>query len=56
MSQNHSDFGPAWYDAELARLQDQRCKCAETWTHPTDVLLAIGFVVVMTAIFVGWFG
>jgi hypothetical protein len=56
MSQNHSEFRPAWYEDELARLQDQRCDCAETWAHPMDVLLAIAFVLVLTAVFVGWFG
>jgi hypothetical protein len=55
MSQNHTDFRPAWYQAEMDRIADQRCKCAETWTHPTDVLFLIAFVAVMTAIFVGWF-
>jgi hypothetical protein len=55
MSQNHTEFRPAWYDAELARLQDQRCDCAETWTHPTDVLIAIAAVVVVTLLFLGAF-
>lgn len=55
MSQNHTEFRPAWYDQEMARLQDQRCECAETWTHPVDVLLAVAFVVVLTLLFVGVF-
>ena len=55
MSQNHAQFRPAWYDAELARLQDQRCECAETWAHPVDVLLAVAFVIVLTLLFVGAF-
>lgn len=55
MSQNHAQFRPAWYDAELARLHDQRCECAETWSHPTDVLLAAAFVIVLTLLFVGVF-
>ena len=55
MSQNHAEFRPAWYQAEMDRLQDQRCECAETWAHPVDVLLAVAFVAVLTLLFVGAF-
>lgn len=52
MSQNHSEFRPAWYQAEMDRLQDQRCECAETWKHPMDIVFAIAFVLLLTAIFI----
>jgi hypothetical protein len=57
MSQNHSEFRPAWYDAELERLAAlEEHPHGRTWSHPTDLLFLIAFVVIGTAIFVGWFG
>jgi hypothetical protein len=57
MSQNHSEFRPAWYEDELERLASlEEHPHGRTWSHPTDVLFLIAFVALMTAIFVGWFG
>ena len=50
--QDHTQFRPAWYEAEMARLQDQKCDCAETWKHPMDIVFAIAFVLLLTAIFI----
>ena len=57
MKQDFTDFRPAWYDAELARLESlEERPQGKTWGHPTDVLLIIGLVIVLTCLFVGVFG
>ncbi len=56
MKQDFTDFRPAWYEAELARLESlEERPQGKTWGHPTDLLFLIAFVVIGTAIFVGWF-
>lgn len=56
MKQDFTDFRPAWYDAELARLESlEERPQGKTWGHPTDVLFAIGLVIVLTCLFVGVF-
>jgi hypothetical protein len=52
-----SDFRPAWYVQELERLESlKEHRHGKTWGHPTDVLLVIGLVIVLTCLFVGVFG
>jgi hypothetical protein len=51
-----NDFRPAWYVQELERLESlKEHRQGKTWAHPMDVLLAIAFVLVLTAVFVGVF-
>lgn len=52
-----SPFEPRWYQSERARMEAQRAhQSNETWGHPTDILIAIAFVAVLTCLFVGVFG
>ena len=54
--QDHSAWRAAWYEAELARLASlEEHPQGRTWDHPTDVLIAIAFVIVLTLLFVGVF-
>ena len=51
-----NDFRPAWYVQELERLESLKERPQDrTWGHPMDVALAIAFVLVLTAVFVGVF-
>ena len=49
-------YRPQWYEDELERLASlEEHPHGRTGTHPMDVLLAIAFVLVLTAVFVGVF-
>jgi hypothetical protein len=49
-------YRPQWYEDELNRLAElEEHPQGKTWAHPMDVLLAIAFVLVLTAVFVGVF-
>lgn len=52
-----SPFEPRWYESERARLEALAAhERRKTWGHPTDVLIVIVFVAVLTGLFVGFFG
>lgn len=57
MKQDFTDFRPAWYETELARLESlKEHPQGKTWAHPADLLIAVALVVVVTLLFVGVFG
>lgn len=56
MKAPYRPYRPQWYEDELDRLASlEEHPQGRTWSHPTDVLLAIAFVAVLTAVFVGAF-